>query len=347
MKKLCQLAYLSAFLLSFNASACTLVLYFWDADGANPGPGSPAPTGTWGADPYWSPDDHAGNGGVQPTVSWPAGQIAVFSAGTAATGEATGDYTIFVKGTQQVADIHVDQGTVTFQPDPTSGGALDLISINTSENCTDRNNRLLSVGQKSPSTVATYNVVLTGANGIIRYKRGTLIFGVTNTYTGSTTIEGGVLQLGASYVIPTSSMLVLANDDGRDDVGWMGSTRNTPATFATGGFDQKLGPLKLSGPASSVARTINFGDGASALAFDDSSAQLWLSEEGTPIPLHIVNYTPGVDTLRFGNSASGLTKAQLALLRFADFADLPGKIDANGFVTPALPVIQSVRRAGP
>jgi autotransporter-associated beta strand protein len=343
MKKLCQLACLSIALLSFNTSACTLVMYFWDTDGPTPGPGGNAPTGTWGVDPAWSPDDHAGNAGVQPTVDWPAGQIAVFSAGN----DATGDYTIYVKGTQQVADIHVDQGRVTFEPDPTSGGVLDLISINAAESCTDRNDRLLSVGHKSPDSVVRYNVELTGANGIIRYKQATLIFGMTNTYTGSTTIEGGVLELGAPYVIPTNSMLVLANDDGRTDVYSMGLSNNTPATFATGGFSQKLGPLKLSGPVPAVARTIDFGNGASALAFADSSTQIWLSKEGSPIPLRIINYTPGADSLRFGTNAGGLTKVQLGVMRFADFGDLPGQIDRSGFVTPAVPVIQAIRRTGP
>lgn len=330
-------------LLSLNASACTpsYLLKFWDTDDSNPGPGGSTPTGTWGVDPDWSTTD-AGNAS---TANWQAGQAAVFCAAGAYT---IGEYTVFVHGTVQVADIHVDQGTVTFQPDPNSGGDLDLIAIdNVDPTCTSRDSRLLSVGHHAANSVATYNVVLKGANGIIRYKQGRLIFGVTNTYSGSTTIEGGVLELGAPYVIPTNSTLVLANDNGRGDVNNIGLAYNTPATFTTGGFSQKLGPLQLSGPVASVARTIDFGSGASALVFADSSGQRWTSNEGLPISLHIVNYTPGVDSLRFGTSANGLRKAQLGQIRFADFGDVPGQIDSNGFVTPAPLVIQSIRRNGP
>ena len=343
MKKLCQFACLSMVLLSFNASACTpsLLLKFWDTDGGISGPGGSAPTGTWGVDPDWS-TTYDGN---VATTAWQPGQAAAFCAAGAYT---IGEYTVFVKGTVQVADIHVDQGIVTFQPDPSSGGDLDLIAIDKGDTtCTNRDDRLLSVGHHSAASVANYNVVLKGANGIIRYKQGRLIFGVTNTYSGSTTIEGGVLKLGAPYVIPTNSTLVLANDNGRGDVNNIGLAYNTPATFSTGGFSQKRGPLQLSGPVPSVPRTIDFGSGASALTFTDSSGQRWTSNEGLPIPLHIVNYTPGVDSLRFGTSANGLRKAQLGQIRFADFGDVPGQIDSNGFVTPAVLVIQSIRRNGP
>jgi autotransporter-associated beta strand protein len=342
MKRLCSLVCLSLALLSFHASACvpSLLLKFWDTDSSNPGPGGTAPTGTWGVDPDWSTT----GAGDAPTEAWQAGQVAVFCA---AGSYSIGDYTVFVNGTVQVADIHVDQGAVTFQPDPNFGGDLDLVAIDKVDStCTSRDSRLLSVGHYSADSVATYNVVLKGANGIIRYKQGRLIFGATNTFSGSTTIEGGVLELGAPNVIPTNSALILANDDGRGDVRDIGLANNTPATFSTGGFSQRLGPLQLRGPAAAVARTIDFGNGASALAFADSSTQTWLSNESSFIPLHIINYTPGVDSLRFGTNAGGLTKRQLGQLRFEDQGGLPAKIDSNGYVTPARPVIESIRRNG-
>ncbi len=218
-------------LLTANVSALTL--YFWDTNGETPGSGGPAPTGTWGVDAYWSPDDGAGNAGTRPTEPWNPGNIAVF----AADDDATGAYTVYVSGLIKVADIHVDLGQVTFSPAASIGGSIDL--RDSSDNGSDR---LLSVGHKDPNAVARFDVPITGATNIIRYKRGTLIFGVTNNYAGSTTIEGGVLQLGASYLMPTSSSLILSNDNGRGDVASMGLTGNTPATYATAGFSQKLGP---------------------------------------------------------------------------------------------------------
>jgi autotransporter-associated beta strand protein len=338
MKKLLLLVVGFALLSKTDAWGVTLYLHFWDTNGATYGAGGSQPTGTWGVDAYWSKDDGAGNFGTQDTVPWPAGHFAVFSADD----DASGAYTVNVSGTIQVADIHVDLGVVTFDPVPGTGASLQLKDGNDFVE-----NRLLAAGHKDANAVARYNVPLTDAINVFRYKRGTVIFGATNTFTGALTVEGGVLELGAPYVIPAGNMLVLANDDGRGDVAGIGLANNTPATFATGGFSQKLGPLKLAGPVPAVARTIDFGNGASALAFADSSGQKWVSNEGLPIPLHIVNYTPGLDSLRFGTSAAGLSKAQLGMLRFADFADLPGQIDASGYVTPALPVIQSVRRIGP
>ena len=68
------------------------------------------------------------------------------------------------------------------------------------------------------------------------------------------------------------------------------------------------------------------------LLFANSSGQSWIGQT-----LTITNYMVGSDSLRFGTSSSGITTAQLALLRFADYGNVPGKIDANGFVTPDLP----------
>jgi autotransporter-associated beta strand protein len=339
MKTLCQAALLTGLLLSFNASACYPGMYFWDTDGPTPGPGGNTPSGTWNVGASWNADVGGAGGG---TIEWPAGQIAVFSAGD----DATGAYTISVQGTVQAADIHVDSGQVTFDPDPTLGGVLDMIAIGTDEGCPDRNDRLLSVGHKSGDTVATYNVAVTGANGIIRYKWGKLVLGATNTFTGTLKIEGGIVQCTVAYTLAAANPLVLANNDtSRTD--YKADWRYTPSVFDTGGLNQRLGTLKLAGSDVAVQRIIDFGDGASALVFADSSTQSWVSDGGVPIALHITNYTAGVDSLRFGTSAGGLTKAQLALIRFDGLGDLPGKIDANGFVTPAVPVIQSIRRNSP
>jgi hypothetical protein len=73
------------------------------------------------------------------------------------------------------------------------------------------------------------------------------------------------------------------------------------------------------------------------LTFADSHAQNWGG-----IALRLVHYTPGIDSLRFGTNSSGLTTTQLGLMRFTDFLDVPGRIDANGFVTPVPPPTLSI-----
>ncbi len=315
---------LFVFLCGWSPSAHALGLRFWDLNGSNPGAGGATPSGTWGTDANWNEDGSGGsaNGGPQP---WPSGQIAVFAAGN----DATGSYIVTIDGTQNVADIHVDLGVVTFQ-----GGTLNLLDIDG-----HGFNRLLSVGHKDANSIARYNTVLTGCTNIIRYKRGTMIFGATNTFTGSITVEGGIIQLGASHVFPATAPLILANNDptrGDFNPVW----QETPAVLATAGFSQNFGSLRMAGTDPNVERAIDFGNGASALTFADSDAEDW-----NGIPLTIRNFTVGVDSLRIGTDGTGFD-TQLALFRFADFSNASAVIDSNGFISPNFPVFLSVRRPG-
>ena len=276
-------------------SLCPAVALYWDANGSAPGAGGPTPTGTWGVDNYWNP---TGDGSTTPTQAWDITKGAVFSAGT----DAMGTFTVTVSGTQTATSLTFEEGNVTL-----SGGSLIL---------TDAGGPI-NVGYWATPTL---NTILAGSTGLTKQGVGALILGRTNTYTGATTIQAGVLQLGASGVLPSGSALVMNNSD------------PNRATLATGGFSQSLGALSVLGSNPGLRCVVDFGDGASALAFANSSGQAW---NGTP--LRIVNYTPGVDSLRFGTSSGGLTPTQLGLIQFADFANAAGQIDANGFVTPVLP----------
>ena len=321
MKRLLPLIVGLALLSKMDAFGGTL--YFWDTNGATPGAGGPTPTGTWGVDAFWSEDDNAGNLGTQATVAWPAGSLAVFAAGN----DATGAYTVNVSGIVDVGDIHVDLGQVTFDPLTGPGDSLKLGS-------------LLSVGGKTADAVARYNVPITTSTGVARYKRGTLIFGATNTFTGSFTNEGGVVQCAVPYALGATNSLVLANNDTtRTDYNpvW----QYTPAVFATGGLNQQLGTLKLAGSDSSVMRALDLGNGAGTLSFADSSAQDW-----SVFTLTITNYALGSSKLRFGTSSAGLTPNQLLQIEFADYVNLPGLIDNNGYVTPALPKFTAITPGG-
>lgn len=280
---------------------------YWDKNGSSPGAGGPTPTGTWGVDAYWN--DTADGTGTNASQSWPGGATVAFSAGS----DATGVFTINVSGTQTgLYDMHFDEGTVTLQ-----GGSLQMGTF------PSPGGRLISA---LPGITGILNTVLATdgtVTNLTKYKMGTIVFGSNNTYACSTTIEGGTLQLGISNAIRPGNNLILAN-------GGTDGFVDTPATFDAAGFSQTFGTLTLTGPNSSIQRTIDFGDGNSALVFADSSAIDWSS-----IPLWIVNYTPGVDSLRFGTNSSGLTPTQLASIRFADFNEAPGQINTNGFVTPA------------
>ena len=132
---------------------------------------------------------------------------------------------------------------------------------------------------------------------------GTLTLTGHSTYTGGTIINAGTLALGVSDALAGTSALTLAG-----------------GTLASNGFSQTFGTLTLAGGS-----TIDFGNGASALAFADSSAIGW---NGT---LTILNYTTSMDSLRFGTSNTGLTSTQLGLISFG--SGFFAQIDGNGFVT--------------
>ena len=146
------------------------------------------------------------------------------------------------------------------------------------------------------------NGAVTG--GLVKAGAGTLQLSGVNTYTGATAVNAGTLLLGASNRIADASNLVLGG-----------------GTLATGGFNETLGTLTVG--ADSV---IDFGAGASALLFADSSALSW----GGSVSLSLVNFTDGLDSIRFGTSSDGLTAFQLGRITINGMA---AAIDANGFLS--------------
>jgi autotransporter-associated beta strand protein len=296
--------------------------YYWDMNGADDGPGNP-PDGDWYENtPCWTLDPY----GTSDTFYYSNRANIIF----AATGDAywyeTSDYTVTVHGIAQVSDIVFKDGNCTL----TTVAPYYL----------DKDTPFIYV--PNPGQTATMNSVIVSmagtSNGITLCGPGTLVLGRPNTYLGATTNEGGKLQLGAPQVLPGTSTLVLAGGDTRTTGYAYGYSGMSP-TLATGGYSQTLGPLLLTGPYNSQgyqSYTIDFGGGASALAFADSHLQNW-----NGIPLTIVNYVPGA-SLRFGTNSAGLTATQLGLIHFANFLGLPGKIDAQGFVTPAYPTLSIV-----
>ena len=95
-------------------------------------------------------------------------------------------------------------------------------------------------------------------------------------------------------------------------------------TFDSAGFSETLGTLDVD-----VVSILDFGAGASALAFADSDVQVWAGI------LSVVNWTAGLDTFRVGTDGVGFD-TQLLQIQFADFGNAPGQIDASGFITPLI-----------
>ena len=136
-----------------------------------------------------------------------------------------------------------------------------------------------SVGQ-SPSYSG---IIKDGAAGMTFTKTGagTQTLSGAQAYTGSTTISAGTLALGANDVIPNGSPVIM-----------------TGGTLDAVTYTDTLSTLEVTGAA-----TINVGSGVS-LAFAGSSAKTWT---GTLA----ITGTVGSTSLRFGESAGGLSADQL------------------------------------
>ena len=175
----------------------------------------------------------------------------------------------------------------------------------------------------SPSNTVSRTITFTGTNtndnsfaGVIRNPSvsaqtsitkegtGTWVLTGNNTNTGNITVTEGILAIGAANRLADTATLVMNG-----------------GTFATRGFSETLGTVTLN--ADSI---IDLGSGASALVFADSSDAIW----GATFSLSFINFTDGMDSIRFGSDQDGLTLAQLGQIT------INGQlvtIDSSGFLT--------------
>ncbi|MBW8780616.1 MAG: autotransporter-associated beta strand repeat-containing protein [Verrucomicrobia bacterium] len=219
-----------------------------------------------------------------------------------------GYQTNFVLTGGTMAETVASTGTVGFNFDAANGyGITTNASATTStisSRLTIRSGTLnFNVADGAASTDLNVSgvILVNGGTGISKSGAGTMVLAGANTYTGTTTVNAGILALGAANSIASSSGLVLNG-----------------GTFATGGFSQTLNTLTLSSSS-----TLDFGSGTSALAFADSNSVTWTGL------LTLLNFDVGTDTLKFSTSA-GLTATQLSQLSLAGYT---AALDTNGFVT--------------
>jgi autotransporter-associated beta strand protein len=236
------------------------------------------------------------NAGDSTSITYNAGTNAQFFSNTAATSTVTRRMIINGAGVQMGS---ASNGNTSNIGSP--------ITLNADLTVTNLNN-----------TTATSLLNLTGvikdgtaSHGVTKTGPTTLILSGNNTYTGPTTVNAGVVQLGASERISNSSNLVLG-----------------AGTFNAAGFNETVNKLQLN--ANSTPGTpsiIDFGAGAlnSTLTFASSSdfASIWPAGsvlqikdwDGAGHNDHIfVGANPA------GQANSGLSHAQLSSIRFI-FAD--------------------------
>jgi len=172
--------------------------------------------------------------------------------------------------------------------------------------------------------------------------------GAANTIAGGFIIQGGKIQVsGGDQIIVNSltmsggTMQMLAGDRIADTCPLIFNSGGA-GMINWGGGDQTetLGTVQLLNQGAMNALNANI------INFADSSAVDWSSGVKLRIEYLQSNYEgPGIGQLIFGNSASGLTAAQLAKIEFAEMNDgfddtgnyYPAQILSTGQVVPLVP----------
>ena len=152
---------------------------YWDLNGSTAGAGSSPLSGTWDSGTTnWNPS----SAGTSTTNAWTTGKVAMFAAGT----DGSGSYMVTVSGTQSIGGLYFQNGNVTLQ-----GGNFSLASDSTFT---------------AVSGVQTINTPIAGSFAVIKDGPGTVVLGATNTYTGITTIEQGIVQLANANALQSTNV---------------------------------------------------------------------------------------------------------------------------------------------
>lgn len=279
-------------------------------DGGGPSFFSP---NSWSSSGNWSPNGEPGTNSdviLDNTFATLPGYIGIY------TGEVTGTLSFNTNN-------NVTLGNGLFIFFPVANGTLDVhdglissagsgnfaLTFNTLDLVTTTDFDLNGTGSFTVSSVID-------GSGFTKTGSGTLTLngGSTNTYSGTATVEDGVLELArtAGTTVLTGdvdleggTLLLAASNQIADSAG----LTLDGGTLSTDGFDETLGTLTFSSSS-----TINLGGGASLVNFADSSAASWAGSGN----LLITNWTDGSDQIFVGNSSAGLTSTQLDRIRFVD-----------------------------
>jgi autotransporter-associated beta strand protein len=201
----------------------------------------------------------------------------------------------------------ISNGTVTL------ANALDLAGAT----------QTIQVDRGATNTSGGSDAILSGgiSNGALtKTGAGKATLSNTNTYTGTTTVSGGTLDVGGTGSLKTSSVAI--NSGGTLLLSGTGGSNNkltattAPAVTLNGGtlksdasgLDQTFGALTLT--ANSVIDFTSLASGNQWLRFAASNAD-W-----SGLTLSIWNWHAGVDHLYFGTGFSGLDPGQLSRIIF-------------------------------
>jgi len=231
---------------------------YWDSDGDTAGAGGATPTGTWGSDNYWS----TATAGDVATGAWTPGQTAVFAAGM----DATDPYQVTVSGTQDIKGFSFEEGAVTV-----SGDGLRMTGDSD-----------LSVAAGLTGTVSSAISDDGTAWKLTKAGSGTLTLGGASSYTGITTLSGGMLSVGS-----------LANAGNSSPIG-------AYATSGAGGLTLSSGTFQYTGGTATTDRGLTVS-GNSTIDVNTAGTTLTIGACKSTLALSTLTVTGGAgSSLRTG-----------------------------------------------
>lgn len=183
----------------------------------------------------------------------------------------------------------------------------------------------ISLGSSSEIAVDantfSLNGIISGSNSISKEGTGTLIFGATNSYTGTTTIINGILKLTTGTNIPDASGLIFSSSNATLDLNgvsetlyYLNSSSGTPGIITNSNLSTT--PFSLIINYTSTANTYT-----TYASIEDGAAVLSLIKRGN-----------GTQTLRGSSTYKGVTNVEAGTLYIRNSNAL-GTIDAGTIVS--------------
>jgi autotransporter-associated beta strand protein len=143
-------------------------------------------------------------------------------------------------------NVSTGTGTLTLGGDVTGNASAGTATI--SGNLALGGNRIFNIADGAATTDMLVSAVVSGAFNVTKNGAGTLVFSGANTYTGTTTVNGGTFSTGTSTITPTA-----------------------PLSIASGATYTSTGTINFT-PSTSSAQTLVSGAGTLQLGTSSSSA---------------------------------------------------------------------------
>ena len=154
------------------------------------------------------------------------------------------------------------------------------------------------------ANTVTLTNICTGTNGgYTKTGSGTLILAGAHTYTGSTTVSAGILQLNAAGTFPDASALSLA----------------ATTTFDLKGFSETIG--SLAGTGGTVSSTVTGNLTLTAGGDNTSTSYSGIIQNGTATSVGLTKAGNGTLTLSGANTYTGATTINVGTLSISSIAN--------------------------